>query len=97
MNDNLKEKIKCTIPIKVDYYEGLFREFDYRDTEYRCINEDLDGWLQEYIFRLPYKLKDINVELEINMPLEVRDENKEEMSKVGIINSYKEFLEREKK
>ena len=97
MNDNLKEKIKCTIPIKVDYYEGLFREFDYRDVEYRCINEDLDGWLQEYIFRLPYKLKDINVELEINMPLEVRDENKEEMSKVGIINSYKEFLEREKK
>ena len=97
MNDNLKEKVKCTIPIKVDYYEGLFREFDYRDVEYRCINEDLDGWLQEYIFRLPYKLKDINVELEINMPLEVRDENKEEMSKVGIINSYKEFLEREKK
>lgn len=97
MNDNLKEKIKCTIPIKVDYYEGLFGEFDYRDTEYRCINEDLDGWLQEYIFRLPYKLKDINVELEINMPLKVRDENKEEMSKVGIINSYKEFLEREKK
>ena len=43
------------------------------------------------------KVKDINVELEINMPLEVRDENKEEMSKVGIINSYKEFLEREKK
>ena len=54
-------------------------------------------WLQEYIFRLPYKLNHINVELEINMPLEVRDENKEEMSKVGIINSYKEFLEREKK
>ena len=33
MNDNLKEKVKCTIPIKVDYYEGLFREFDYRDVE----------------------------------------------------------------
>ena len=97
MNDNLKEKIKCTIPIKVDYYEGLFREFDYRDVEYRCINEDLDGWIQEYIFRLPYKLNHINVELEINMPLEVRDKNKEEMSKAGIINSYKEFLEREKK
>ena len=93
MNDNLKEKIKCTIPIKVDYYEGLFREFDYRDVEYRCINEDLDRLLQEYIFRLPYKLNHINVELEINMPLEVRDKNKEEMSKVGIINSYKEFLE----
>ena len=97
MNDNLKEKVKCTIPIKVDYYEGLFREYDYRDAEYRCINEDLNGWLQECVFRLPYKLKDIDVELEINMPLEVRDENKEGMSKISIINSYKEFLQREKK
>ena len=97
MSNNSKEKIKCTIPIKVNSYEELFREFDYRDVKDRSINVDLDGWLQEYIFRLPYKLKDINVELEINMPLEVRDENKEEMSKVGIINSYKEFLEREKK
>ena len=52
MNDNLKEKVKCTIPIKVDYYEGLFREYDSRDAEYRCINEDLNGWLQEYIFQL---------------------------------------------
>ena len=35
--------------------------------------------------------------IEAKEGLEVRDENKEEMSKVGIINSYKEFLEREKK
>ena len=97
MSDNLKEKVKCTIPIKVDSYEELFREFDYREVKERSINADLDGWIQEYIFRLPYKLNHINVELEINMPLEVRDKNKEEMSKVGIINSYKEFLEREKK
>lgn len=97
MNNNLKEKIKCTIPIKVDYYEQLFREFDYRNDYDRCINEDLNGWLQEYIFRQPHKLNHINVELEINMPLEVRDENKEESSKVSIINSYKEFLKREVK
>ena len=97
MSDKTKEKVKCTIPIKVDSYEELFREFDYREVKERSINADLDGWIQEYIFRLPYKLNHINVELEINMPLEVRDKNKEEMSKAGIINSYKEFLEREKK
>ena len=97
MNNNLKEKIKCTIPIKVDYYEQLFREFDYRNDEDRCINEDLNEWLQEYIFRQPHKLNNISIELEINMPLEVRDENKEESSKVSIINSYKEFLKREVK
>ena len=57
MSDNLKEKIKCTIPIKVDSYEELFREFDYRDVKERSINADLDGWIQEYILRVPYKLK----------------------------------------
>lgn len=97
MSDNLKEKVKCTIPIKVDSYEELFREFDYREVKERSINVDLDGWLQEYILRVPYKLKDIYVELEVNMPVEVKDENKEEVSKVSIINSYKEFLAREKK
>ena len=97
MSDNLKEKVKCTIPIKVDSYEELFREFDYREVKERSINADLDGWFQEYILRVPYKLKDIYVELEINMPLQVKDENKEEVSRISIINSYKEFLDREKK
>ena len=97
MSDNLKEKVKCTIPIKVDSYEELFREFDYRDVEERSVNDDLDGWIKEYILRVPYKLKDIYVELEINMPLQVKDENKEEVSRISIINSYKEFLDREKK
>ena len=97
MSDNLKEKVKCTIPIKVDSYEELFREFDYREVKERSINADLDGWVQEYILRVPYKLKDIYVELEINMPLQVKDENKEEVSRISIINSYKEFLDREKK
>ena len=97
MSYNFKKKIKCTIPIKVNSYEELFREFDYRDVKDRSINSDLDGWLQEYIFRLPCELKNINIELEVNMPLEVRDENKEEISKISIINSYKEFLAREKK
>ena len=41
MSDNLKEKIKCTIPIKVNSYEELFREFDYRDVKDRSINVDL--------------------------------------------------------
>lgn len=49
MSDNLKEKVKCTIPIKVDSYEELFREFDYREVKERSINADLDGWIQEYI------------------------------------------------
>ena len=31
------------------------------------------------------------------MPLQVKDENKEEVSRISIINSYKEFLDREKK
>lgn len=97
MSDNLKEKIKCTIPIKVDSYEELFREFDYRDVKERSINADLDGWIEEYILRVPYKLKKFDVELIVNMPAEVRDEEKEEVSKISIINSYKEFLAREKK
>ena len=97
MSDKTKEKVKCTIPIKVDSYEALFNEFDYRDVKDRNINSDLDGWIQEYILRVPYKLKNIDVELEVNMPVEVRDENKEEISKESIINSYKEFLSREKK
>lgn len=97
MSDNLKKKIKCTIPIKVDSYEELFREFDYRDVKDRSINADLDVWLQEYILRLPHKLKNINVELEVNIPSEVKDENKEEISKISIKNSYKGFLAREKK
>ena len=79
MSDNLKEKIKCTIPIKVDSYEELFREFDYRDVKERSINADLDGWIQEYILRVPYKLKKFDVELIVNMPAEVRDEKKEEV------------------
>ena len=97
MSNNIEEKVKCTIPIKVDSYEALFNEFDYRDVKDRNINSDLDGWIQEYILRVPYKLKNIDVELEVNMPVEVRDENKEEISKESIINSYKEFLSREKK
>ena len=97
MSDNLKEKVKCTIPIKVDSYEELFREFDYRDVKDRSINADLDGWIQEYILRIPYKLRKIYVELEVNMPAEVKDKSKEEVSKVSIINSYREFLAREKK
>lgn len=97
MSNNIEEKVKCTIPIKVDSYEALFNEFDYRDVKDRNINSDLDGWIQEYILRVPYKLKDIYVELEINMPLQVKDENKEEVSRISIINSYKEFLDREKK
>ena len=97
MSDNLKEKVKCTIPIKVNSYEELFREFDYRDVKDRSINADLDGWIQEYILRVPYKLRKIYVELEVNMPAEVKDKSKEEVSKVSIINSYREFLAREKK
>ena len=97
MSDNLKEKVKCTIPIKVNSYEELFREFDYRDVKDRSINADLDGWIQEYILRVPYKLRKIYVELEVNMPAEVKDKSKEEVSKVSIINSYIEFLAREKK
>ena len=31
MNVNSKEKVKYTIQIKVDSYEELFREFDYRE------------------------------------------------------------------
>ena len=76
MSDNLKEKVKCTIPIKVDSYEELFREFDYRDVKDRSINADLDGWIQEYILRVPYKLRKIYVELEVNMPAEVKDKIK---------------------
>ncbi|WP_195989298.1 hypothetical protein [Clostridium sp. D53t1_180928_C8] len=97
MSDNQEEKIKCTIPIKVNYYEELFNGFDYRDVKERSINSDLDEWIQEYILRVPYKLKNIYVELLVNMPLEVRDENKEEVSKESIINSYREFLKKEKK
>ena len=97
MHSDLKERVTCIIPIKVDSYEDLFREFDYRDPKERGINSDLDEWIKEYILRVPYKLKDIDVELVINMPAEARDEYKEEISKVSIINSYKEFLNSEKK
>ena len=96
MNNDLKEKVKCTIPIKVDSYEELFREFDYRDVEERSVNDDLDGWIKEYILRVPYKLKNFDVELVVNMPAKAKDENTEAMSKVSIINSYKELLRKEK-
>ena len=79
MNVNSKEKVKYTIPIKVDSYEELFREFDYRDVEARSVNDDLDGWIKEYILRVPYKLKNIYIELVINMPTQVQDKNKEEV------------------
>ncbi len=97
MSDNLKEKVKCTIPIKVNSYEELFREFDYRDIKERNINADLDQWIKEYILRLPYKLKDIDIELVINIPNEIRDESKEKIYKVSILNYYREFLNIEKK
>lgn len=97
MNDKLKGKVKCTIPVKVDTYEELFKDLDYRNLKERSINEELDSWIAEYILRLPLKLKDINVELVINMPVEAIDENKEEISKIGIINSYKSFFYLEKK
>ena len=45
----------------------------------RSINADLDGWLKEYILRVPYKLKNIYIELVINMPSQVQDKNKEEV------------------
>ena len=61
MSNNIEKKVKCTIPIKVDSYEALFNEFDYRDVKDRNINSDLDGWIQEYILRVPYKLKNIDV------------------------------------
>lgn len=97
MSDNLKEKVKCTIPIKVNSYEELFREFDYRDIKERNINADLDQWIKEYILRVPYKLKDIDIELVINIPNEIRDESKEKIYKVSILNYYREFLNIEKK
>ena len=95
--NNIKSKNTYKIPIKINSYEDLFVEFDYRNVEDRSINSDLDQWIKEYILRIPHKLKDINIELEINMPIEIKDDNKEKISKVSLLNSYKEFLKREEK
>lgn len=97
LNGNIKNKNEYKIPIKINSYEDLFVEFDYRNVEDRSINKELDEWIKEYILRIPHKLKDINIELEINMPIEMKDEKKEETSKISLLNSYKDFLKREEK
>lgn len=97
MNSNIKNKNEYKIPIKINSYEDLFVEFDYRNVEDRSVNKELDEWIKEYILRIPHKLKDINIELEINMPIEMKDEKKEETSKISLLNSYKDFLKREEK
>ena len=88
MSDKTKEKVKCTIPIKVNSYEELFNPLDYRNLAERDINGEVHSWIEEYISRVPQKLSSIDVELLINMPEDAMDKDKEEKSKLGIINYY---------
>ena len=92
MSDKTKEKVKCTIPIKVNSYEELFNPLDYRNLAERDINGEVHSWIEEYISRVPQKLSSINVELLINMPEDAMDKDKEEKSKLGIINYYNSFF-----
>ena len=82
MSDKTKEKVKCTIPIKVNSYEELFNPLDYRNLAERDINGEVHSWIEEYISRVPQKLSSINVELLINMPEDAMDKDKEEKSKL---------------
>ena len=97
MSDKTKEKVKCTIPIKVNSYEELFNPLDYRNLAERDINGEVHSWIEEYISRVPQKLSSINVELLINMPEDAMDKDKEEKSKLGIINYYNSFFILQKK
>lgn len=97
MSDKTKEKVKCTIPIKVNSYEELFNPLDYRNLVEREINGELHSWIEEYISRVPHKLSSIDVELLINMPEDAMDNDKEEKSKLGIINYYNSFFILQKK
>ena len=97
MSDKTKEKVKCTIPIKVNSYEELFNSLDYRNLAERDINGEVPSWIEEYISRVPQKLSSIDVELLINMPEDAMDKDKEEKSKLGIINYYNSFFILQKK
>ena len=88
MSDKTKEKVKCTIPIKVNSYEELFNSLDYRNLAERDINGEVHSWIEEYISRVPQKLSSINVELLINMPEEPYGNKKNMLLYIFCINSF---------
>lgn len=85
------------IPIKMDNYEDLFNEFDYRSLERREVKEEIDNFIDMSILKSKEDMKHTSLELIIHLPREVKDEKMEALTKGGIINHYKANFEYEKK
>lgn len=82
------------IPIKLNSYEEVFNEIDYREIEARSINESVDS-LIKYTY-VGIQRKNFNVILKIYLPLEVKNKDLEIQTIKGIHNYYKSFDTHEK-
>lgn len=86
-----------TIPIKVNNYEELFSELDYRNLDQRELNEDVDNFIDMSILRTNEKIKNMEFQLIIHLPEEIKDHNKEAMVEKGLKNHYNSVFEYQKK
>lgn len=96
MNREIEDSDILKIPIKINEYDELFNELDYRKLENRQINKDIDSFIDDTILRSNKKIKDIFIELIIYMPSNVKDEYKQIHSQEGILNYYKGYFEHKK-
>lgn len=96
MIDELFEDDIFNIPIKIDDYEHLFNELDYRELHERELRDDIDSFIDMSVLKGNKKLREIKFELIIYLPEAVKDDKKEEITKMGIINYYKSTLQYQK-
>lgn len=73
------------IPIKIQTYEKLYDDLDFRPKEYRKLNTDIHDFIKEVYEEIPW-----NEELEINfvLPQIIKSEKEEEKIKKAFENYY---------
>lgn len=91
MHKNLHNKTNKTnkyiIPIQLSNYEEAFNQFDYRRNYDRKLNEDLDDFLKSTFITLPLS-KNLEIEIKIFLPQDIKNESCEEIVRRGILSNY---------
>ncbi len=80
------EKGTVYIDISLSYYREIYNEWDFSPVRNRDLDDDLLEYLEECYNEIPSKFRTI---LSINLPPEIRDKRKEELSSNSIMNFFK--------
>lgn len=87
----------CKIPIKISSYDEIFNALDYRDIRHRDINEEIDSLIDKSVLMYNKRFRDIKINLIINLPKDIYDENYEVKAREGIRNYYESYFQFKKK